>query len=282
MIPQHHIIEWKKTAPWPDNGQVEQDLILSRAITAIYSHHILREGLIFRGGTALHKLYSPLQERYSEDLDFVQKTAEPIGGLLDHLHHVLNPWLGKPQWKQTQGRLTFYYVYESEGIPVRKMKIKIEINTREHHVYADLVHIPFKIQSAWFNGNAEVTSYTLEELMGTKLRALYQRKKGRDLFDLFVMLQHHPNLDRQKVIHCFLFYLEKEGNQVSRAEFEKNMIHKLKDRIFLDDIFPLLSPNRQYSHTEAYDVVHEALIQRLPGATWRMTQSKQEDAPIIK
>ena len=79
MIPQNHIIEWKNSAPWQDNAQVEQDLILSRAIVAIYSNPILQEGLIFRGGTALHKLYSPTQERYSENLDFVQKTAEPIG-----------------------------------------------------------------------------------------------------------------------------------------------------------------------------------------------------------
>jgi predicted nucleotidyltransferase component of viral defense system len=272
MIPQNYITEWKNTAPWIDNAQVEQDLILSRAIVEIYSNPILKEGLVFRGGTALHKLYSPIQERYSEDLDFVQKTAEPIGTVLAHLHDVLNPWLGEPKWKQTQGRVTFYYIYESELSPVRKMKIKIEINTREHHVYNQLVHIPFKVESAWFSGASEVTSYTLEELMGTKLRALYQRKKGRDLFDLFVMLQYYPDLDRQAVISCFLFYLEKENHQISRAEFEKNMAHKLKDRIFLDDIYPLLSPNRSYNHIDAHAVVHEALMRLLPGDAWKETR----------
>ncbi|NBT86154.1 MAG: nucleotidyl transferase AbiEii/AbiGii toxin family protein [Alphaproteobacteria bacterium] len=222
MIPQNYIIEWKNSAPWKDNAQVEQDLILSRAIASIYSNLILKEGLVFRGGTALHKLYSPVQERYSEDLDFAQKTAEPIGNLLGYLHEVLNPWLGEPKWKQTQGRVTFYYAYESEISPIRKMKIKIEINTREHHVYSKLVHLPFSTESSWFTGKAEVLSYDLEELMGTKkLRALYQRKKGRDLFDLWIMIQHYPSLDREKVIDCFLFYLEKEGNSISRAEFEK-------------------------------------------------------------
>ena len=99
MIPQNYIIEWKNSAPWRDNAQVEQDLILSRAIVDIYSNQILKEALVFRGGTALHKLYSPTQERYSEDLDFVQKTAEPIGDVLAQLHNVLNPWLGEPKWK---------------------------------------------------------------------------------------------------------------------------------------------------------------------------------------
>lgn len=71
MIPQNFIMEWKNNAPWKDNAQVEQDLILSRAIIEIFSRKILKDSLVFRGGTALHKLYSPLQERYSEDLDFV-------------------------------------------------------------------------------------------------------------------------------------------------------------------------------------------------------------------
>ncbi len=269
MIPQNYIIEWKNSAPWKDNAQVEQDLILSRAIVAIYSNPVLKEGLVFRGGTALHKLYSPTQERYSEDLDFVQKTAEPIGNLLHYLHEVLNPWLGEPKWKQTQGRVTFYYSYESEISPIRKMKIKIEINTREHHVYGKLMHLPFSTQSSWFRGDAEVLSYDLEELMSTKLRALYQRKKGRDLFDLWVMAQHYPNLDRKKVIDCFLFYLKKEGNYISRAEFEKNMDYKLKDKIFMDDITPLLSPSKVYSHDNAYAVVQENLIALLPGDPWK-------------
>lgn len=269
MIPQNYIIEWKNSAPWKDNAQVEQDLILSRAIVDLYSDPILKEKLIFRGGTALHKLYSPIQERYSEDLDFVQKTAEPIGNVLRHLHDVLNPWLGEPKWKQTHGRVTFYYAYESEISPIRKMKIKLEINTREHHAYDELVHLPFGIKSPWFDGTTEVLSYTLEELMGTKLRALYQRKKGRDLFDLWVMMQHYPHLNKEKVIECFLFYLEKEGNLISRAEFEKNMNHKLKDKVFMDDMTPLLSPNRPYSHVDAYAVVQESLIALLPGDPWK-------------
>ncbi|MBX9621907.1 MAG: nucleotidyl transferase AbiEii/AbiGii toxin family protein [Alphaproteobacteria bacterium] len=269
MIPQNFITEWKNQAPWKDNAQVEQDLILSRAIVEIFSNKFLKGALIFRGGTALHKLYSPLQERYSEDLDFVQKEAGPIGATLKELHDVLNPWLGEPKWKQTKGRVTFYYRYESEFIPVRNMKVKIEINTREHYQYCDLADIPFQISNRWFEGKASVSSYALEELMGTKMRALYQRKKGRDLFDLMVILQSFPELDRQKIIDCFLYYLSKEQLQVSRAEFERNMHLKLKDRLFLEDIFALLSPNREYNHETSYTHVHKELIGLLPGDAWQ-------------
>ncbi|MGH2469017.1 MAG: nucleotidyl transferase AbiEii/AbiGii toxin family protein [Chloroflexota bacterium] len=40
------------------------------------------------------------------------------------------------------------------------------------------------MKSPWFTGSADVPTFALEELLGTKLRALYQRRKGRDLFDL--------------------------------------------------------------------------------------------------
>lgn len=275
MIPQNYIIAWKSHAPWRDNAQVEQDLILSRAIIALFSNDLLKNKLIFRGGTALHKLYSPTQERYSEDLDFVQKQAEPIGPVLQNIHDVLNPWLGEPKWKQTQGRVTFYYRYESEIAPSRNMKVKIEINTREHHIYDKLTDIPFAISNPWFEGKASVSSYTLEELMGTKLRALYQRKKGRDLFDLRVILQHFPNLNCQKVIDCFQLYLAKGNLQVSRAEFEKNMDQKLKDRIFQEDIVPLLQPDINYDPTTSYQAIHDQLIRLLPGDPWKNKPTKE-------
>ncbi len=57
MIPRRYIEEWKEVAPWPDNSQVEQDLVISRALVAIFSDPFLKEHLAFRGGTALHKLY---------------------------------------------------------------------------------------------------------------------------------------------------------------------------------------------------------------------------------
>ena len=56
MIPQDFITEWKRHAPWPRNDQVEQDLIISRALVEIFNHPLLAENLAFRGGTALYKL----------------------------------------------------------------------------------------------------------------------------------------------------------------------------------------------------------------------------------
>ena len=49
------------------------------------------------------------------------------------------------------------------------------------------------------------------------MRALYQRKKGRDLFDLWIA-NKDVGIDPERVIGSFLHYMEREGHRVSRAE----------------------------------------------------------------
>ena len=71
MIPRRFIEEWKENAPWTNDSQVEQDLIISRALVHIFSDSYLRKDLAFRGGTAIHKLILPKPVRYSEDIDLV-------------------------------------------------------------------------------------------------------------------------------------------------------------------------------------------------------------------
>ena len=78
MIPQAYITEWSQQVPWQTNEQVEQDLVICRALVEIFSNEWLAGSLAFRGGTALNKLYLQPQPRYSEDIDLVQVRAEPI------------------------------------------------------------------------------------------------------------------------------------------------------------------------------------------------------------
>ena len=89
MIQEKFIVEWQKIAPWLDMQMVEQDLIISRALVAIFSDDFLASRLAFRGGTALHKLYLSPQARYSEDIDLVQIQSESVGAILDKLREVL-------------------------------------------------------------------------------------------------------------------------------------------------------------------------------------------------
>ena len=105
---------------------------LARIIIEIYANPLLREHLVFRGGTALHKLFLSPAGRYSEDVDLVQIHAGPIGLLLEELRKTLSPWLGKPKWKLSEGRATLYYRFTAEEPVAQTMRVKIEINTREH------------------------------------------------------------------------------------------------------------------------------------------------------
>lgn len=188
MIPRDYITEWRAHVPWVQDFQVEQDLVISRALVAIFSYPLLSKSLAFRGGTALYKLHLKPAARYSEDIDLVQINAEPAGPIMDALREVLDPWLGKSQWKQTEGRVTFVYRFDSEGTPPLRLRLKVEINSREHFSVYGVTDVPFSVSSRWFAGNSEIRTYALDELLGTKMRALYQRKKNRDLFDLAVAL----------------------------------------------------------------------------------------------
>lgn len=90
MIPRSAITHWNKQVPWEDIDNVEQDLIITRALTDIFSDEFLASELAFRGGTALHKLYLAPQPRYSEDIDLVQINPGPIKPILFRLGEVLD------------------------------------------------------------------------------------------------------------------------------------------------------------------------------------------------
>jgi predicted nucleotidyltransferase component of viral defense system len=268
MIPRDYITAWRAQAPWVEDFQVEQDLIISRALVAIFSHPLLGQALAFRGGTALYKLHLRPAARYSEDIDLVQVTAEPAGPMMDALHDVLDPWLGKPQWKQTEGRVTFVYRFESEDSPPIRLRLKIEINSREHFSVFGFTKAPFAVDSRWFSGSSDIATYELDELLGTKLRALYQRKKGRDLFDLSVALDSGM-ADPARIVTAFSEYMDHGGHHVTRALFEQNMAAKLRDRQFTADINPLLAPGYDWDLQAAARTVSSHLINLLPGEPWK-------------
>lgn len=269
MISKRYITQWTQNVSWLSSGQIEQDLIISRALINLFENKVLRESLVFRGGTALNKLFFSPPLRYSEDIDLVQFKAGSIGILMTSIHEALDPWLGKPKYKQTNGRVTFYYKFKTEGAPVKEMKLKVEINTREHGSVFDVIEKPFIVENGWFSGGAHIKTYALEELMATKLRALYQRRKGRDLFDLYQGIAHYPNIDIGKILKGFSTYMNWEDCSVRRAEFEENMHQKLQNEDFLNDMIPLLPANVKYNSLEAYNVVHDHLISNLDGKEWK-------------
>lgn len=268
MIPRAHITAWRSQVPWPADEQVEQDLAISRALVVMFSQEGVAEQAIFRGGTALHKLFLGEGARYSEDIDLVQRDAGPIGELVGSIRRALDPWLGEPRWKQGQGRFTLYYRFESTFPPVATRRLKVEINTREHFAVLPIERHPFAVENPWFSGSASLPVYHFDELLGTKMRALYQRRKGRDLFDLAAALRT-GRATSPRVVECFRRYLDHDGLTVTRAEFEANLAAKLETAAFRQDILPLLAADAAYEPDAAAELVRRELVSRLPGEPWQ-------------
>jgi len=263
MIPQRYIEQWRAVAPWTLDAQVEQDLVIARALVEIYSDDLLKKSLAFRGGTALHKLYLLPQIRYSEDIDLVQINSEPINPILKRMREKLSFLGTKRTVKQHLHNNTVVYRFDSEMQPITNMRLKIEINTREHLNILGSKEIPYEVNNEWFSGKCSITGYEVEELLGTKLKALYQRKKGRDLFDMYWALKN-LDIDTDKVIHCYKVHME---NAVSKPPTQKqfliNMNDKMSDREFLEDIRLVLRQGMEYDNQEAWELVRSELVEKI-------------------
>lgn len=269
MIPLAYLQAWRAHAPWPDLRQVEQDLIICRALCDLFSAPALDGKIAFRGGTAMHKLLFKLPLRYSEDIDLVQMQAEPIGATVDAIRDALS-WLGRCQREQAGHSMHLIFRFSPETDEQAVLKLKVEINTREHDSLYGVRPYPFAVQNGWYTGKANVQSFEPEELFGTKLRALLQRRKNRDLFDLHHGLDQLV-LDHDKLIASFEHYLALEGNPITRAIAEQRMLQKLT-RNLTEDIAPLLPAGIEFSDVHAIDAFNRVwtqLIGRIQGEAWK-------------
>ena len=264
MIQRAFITQWGTVVPWSSPRLVEQDLIICRALVSIYSGPFLKEHLAFRGGTALHKLYLEPQPRYSEDIDLVQVNAEPIKETIDHLREVLS-WLGEPVVKQKKNNNTLVFRVQPTDVGAGEIHLKVEINCKEHFSVFPMVLVPFSVKNDWFSGQCEVLTYELDELVGTKVRALYQRLKGRDLFDVYTALIT-GKLDIERVMTAYDRYLRFVASHApTYKEFVLNMDEKMQNPEFLGDTTGLLRPGLTFEMQPSWEIVRDIIISHLKG-----------------
>jgi predicted nucleotidyltransferase component of viral defense system len=243
VITEADIAQWRTQVPWIDPDQVEQDLVLSRMIVEIANDPLLGQELVFRGGTCFHKLWLDRPWRYSEDLDYVRTTAGGIGDILSALRSI-GERVGFDRVTTDVGthpkarlRSTF-----ATGGP---MTIKVEINTFERSPARPVLRRDYRVESPWFSGAAPVTTFDLAELIATKIRALFQRKKGRDLFDLWLAVRH-AGVSVDDISACFEPY---RPDTWTAARALANLDAKLADPQFLRDLDALVN-----TRPDGYDV----------------------------
>src|SRR5690554_1252770 len=151
MIPRPFIAKWQQYAPWKEFAQVEQDLIICRTLVEIFSDDFLKENLAFRGGTALHKLYHNPAPRYSEDIDLVQINPGPIKPIMQRISEVVTFIEEKRTTQLRAHGAKALYRFTSEYDQIR-MRLKLEINCKEHFNILDWVDFPFSVGSDWYSG----------------------------------------------------------------------------------------------------------------------------------
>ena len=258
MIPAAYITDWGNTVGWPTIDQVEQDLVLSRLIVEIANDAYLGSELMFRGGTCLHKLHLNPALRYSEDLDYVRRSEGGIGVLVDAVRAIadrlgMSVTTNITSFPKIRLRAPF-----TSGSGT--MSVKVEVNTYERSPAREPARVPYTLDSQWYQGSADVQTFAIAELVATKIRALFQRSKGRDLFDLWLALTELavPPAD---IIECFAPY---RPDRYTAALAEQNLRAKLAAVTFRQDLDQLVSTRRlEYDIDDAAELVIDQVLRRL-------------------
>jgi len=264
VIARDYITQWSTSAPWPEHQQIEQDLILSRLILEIAGDPLLGGELAFRGGTCLHKLHLPAALRYSEDLDYVRSTQGGIGPYIDALREITERVGLIEKSRELTGEMA-HFICTAPAEDDGEIRVKIEINIAETKSFLPRIGRPYVVNSRWWSGQADVSTFEIEELMSTKLRALYQRRKGRDLFDLWHALTDLQT-DDKLVIDGLAHYM---GDEIfTYRELAANLAAKLEHPDFLTDLNTLVveQPGGGYDIIAAADLLMERLGARLKNA----------------
>lgn len=230
---------------------------MSRSICAIAADPYLGSELVFRGGTALHKLQLERPWRYSEDLDYIRTSATGIAQLTRALTDLGQALDFEVRTRISEQPKVYWRTTSDDGVPIR---IKIEINTHERSPVLPLIQVEHGVNTTWWSGTARVATFEPTELVATKIRALYQRSKGRDLFDLWLALTH-LSLNPDDILSAFEPY-RPEGLTARIAE--ANLARKLADPMFLHDLDPLVSEwPTGYSPGQAAELITTQLLQQI-------------------
>jgi predicted nucleotidyltransferase component of viral defense system len=259
-LTSHVLRTWADDQQIPDLTLAELDYRLTHALGAIFSDPFLRERLCLKGGTALNKLFFPAVNRLSVDLDFnaVGSKAQVLaerGQVASQVMALLTAQdagyeLTHDYRRYEQSTIQAYYVPVSGG---PRQHFKLEISFIERVPTLGQVAKPLALPAA--EPPAAVSTYRLEELAATKLRALYGRRKGRDIYDLAQIGAF--DLDERAMRKLTLYYFYHAKMIFHYPTFRANVAEKLRYRGFADDVRGLIRTNQQFDWQQASQAVLE-------------------------
>ncbi len=274
------VLAHQASVAWPQLHQVEQDLLLSLAMNAIFEDKFLHGQVAMRGGTVLHKVHLAPAARYSEDIDLVVVGDRPDDHIERAIKRVLRLLFGREKssaWETlrlavrnaTKPSRILRCIYKIDCVsnPGQQLTVEVETNVTERTPKFELPAMPFAFQHRGREINTSIISYQINEMLGTKMRALFQRKKGRDLFDLYWALTARSvtPVSAAEMVDAFMHYMRDEDTYVPRSEFQAHLHECLADKVgFCGDIRPLLRAQVAYDPQQAGRYVEQHVISLLP------------------
>jgi predicted nucleotidyltransferase component of viral defense system len=277
-ITRQDILAHQAVVPWAAQYQVEQDLLLCRTMVALFDDKFLSSQISMRGGTLLHKVHLAPAARYSEDIDLVVVGTRPAEHIRRAIRRVLADVLGTPKasvWdtialairNTVKPSRVLRMTYSTRSIiePNRTLEIVVEANVTERKPHRAVVEMPFSFPFRDKAVQTNIKGFDIHEMLGTKMRAMFQRKRGRDLFDLYWALTKSTTpVDSGAIIASFEHYLKQEGTKAGRTEFIGILDNHLKDRGFCSDMQQLLRIGINYDPKAAGNYVKSHLLNLLP------------------
>jgi predicted nucleotidyltransferase component of viral defense system len=237
---------WADEKSIPDLTLAELDYRLVHALRAIYADPFLRDRLYLKGGTALNKFYIPGQGRLSVDLDF--NAVGPREQVLDERTQFSQEVMSVLGQQDSGYDFTYRWRYEQATVLARytpltgvaQQRLKVEISFIER--FAILGREEQTLPLSPLEEPVVVNTYRLEELTSTKLRALYDRRKGRDIYDLFHIADF--DLNQAAVRKMVLYYFYRANKVFHYPTFVSNVEQKIARRGFRDDVRGLIRRGR--------------------------------------
>ena len=176
-----------------------------------------------------------------------------------------NPHLGFAKYRQTIEGFADDLLDAFDHRTWSEVDIVVEANVTERKPHRTVVEIPFSFPFRDTSVQTQIKGYDIHEMLGTKMRALFQRKRARDLFDLYwALTKSVSSVDPSSIIESFQHYMKQEGTRAGRAEFVGILEAHLKDRGFCSDTEPLLRHGVVYDPQSAGSYVKTNLLRLLP------------------
>lgn len=241
---------WADEQGFADLLLAELDYRLVQFLKALYADSFLAERLYIKGGTAINRLYLEDSSRLSVDLDFNhigpkkqvlkerKKVRERIRELLkkqDDSYDI--SW--KHRYELTRLKSKYKTVV---GTPQR---FKIEIS----HIERFPILEPVEKQLETSEGQFKIATYRLEELTATKIRALFERLKGRDIYDLFFISKLKP--DPVVTRKMFIYYFYRSRKVFNPKVHYKNLTQRYSLGSYVDDVSGFVKPTIEFSLKDA-------------------------------